>query len=87
VTARNTVGISVDSEVLSILAAQVPDTTVNLVSDPPLTTAYSATVNWEDGSYDGASDVIDYTLSYAVTSSGSRRRLSDIEYTVYASGI
>ena len=40
VTARNTVGSSVESAELSVLAAKLPDAPVNLVNVPVVTTAY-----------------------------------------------
>jgi hypothetical protein len=40
VTARNTVGSSVESAELSVLAAKLPDAPVNLVNVPAVTTAY-----------------------------------------------
>ena len=40
VTARNTVGTSLDSETVSILAAKEPDAPINLNNVPEVTTAY-----------------------------------------------
>jgi len=60
VTSRNTVGISLDSETITILAAKPPDVPLNLAEVPGLTTAYQIGLIWEDGAYDGSSPVIDY---------------------------
>jgi hypothetical protein len=65
VTARNTVGDSNMSEILTILAAKPPDIPLNLVNVPGLTTSTQIGLVWEDGLYDGASPVLDYQLSYA----------------------
>jgi hypothetical protein len=78
VTARNTVGSSLNSDALSILGAKVPDSPVNLANVPVITTGYQIGLIWEDGAYDGGSPIIDYQLIYALES-GS--------YTEYASGI
>jgi hypothetical protein len=40
VTARNSVGFSVSSVIVSILAAEVPDAPINLANLPTITTAY-----------------------------------------------
>ena len=40
VTARNEVGSSLDSEVVEILAAKLPDAPINLANVPEVTTAY-----------------------------------------------
>jgi hypothetical protein len=69
VTSRNTVGSSLDSQTISILAAKQPDAPLNLQNVPGLTSAYQIGVKWDDGSYDGASPVIDYELSYKEASS------------------
>lgn len=60
VTARNTVGSSLYSEEISILAAKVPDAPINLVNVPAVTTAYQVGLSWQDGPYNGGSPVIDY---------------------------
>ena len=59
-TARNTVGDSNMSEIITILAAKQPDAPLNLAEVPGLTTAYQIGLIWIDGVYDGASPVIDY---------------------------
>jgi hypothetical protein len=60
VTARNSVGDSLPSESIAILAAKPPDAPVELSDVPGQTTAYQIGVQWSDGTYDGASPVIDY---------------------------
>jgi hypothetical protein len=40
VTARNSVGSSLDSTTVSIRAAELPDAPINLVNVPAITTAY-----------------------------------------------
>ena len=60
VTARNEVGSSLDSEVVEILAAKLPDAPINLANVPELTTAYQVSLSWEEGAYNGGSPVIDY---------------------------
>ena len=60
VSARNSVGTSLDSLELSILAAKRPDAPINLANVPEVTTAYQVGLSWQDGAYNGASPVIDY---------------------------
>lgn len=59
-TARNTVGDSLQSEAISILAAKLPDAPLDLQEIPGISTAYQIGLVWSDGNYDGASPVIDY---------------------------
>jgi hypothetical protein len=40
VTSRNSVGYSLESEEIEILAAKVPDAPIDLSNNPALTTAY-----------------------------------------------
>lgn len=54
---------------MSILAAKPPDVPINFQDVPGLTTATQIGIKWDDGSYDGASPVLDYQLSYAEASS------------------
>lgn len=79
VTARNTVGDSNMSEIITILAAKPPDVPLNLREVPGLTTAYQVGLIWEDGLYDGASPVLDYQVSYKEVSSST--------YIIFASNI
>jgi len=60
VTALNTVGESLQSDPLAILAAKLPDAPLNLQNVPLVTTAYQVGLQWQAGAYDGASPVIDY---------------------------
>ena len=69
VTARNTVGSSLQSEPVSIRAAEVPDAPINLVNVPPITTAYQIGLDWDEGVYNGGSAVLDYRVSFKVQSS------------------
>jgi hypothetical protein len=87
VQARSTIGYSADSEEISIVAAILPDAPRELESVPTDTTAYTAGLDWSDGSYDGGSDVIDYSVSYAIQEDAGGRRLQEIEYTLLVEGI
>jgi hypothetical protein len=62
--ARNSVGYSPYSEVVSIRAARVPDIPQFLANLPLITTAYQIGVNWQEGVYNGGSIVLDYELVY-----------------------
>jgi hypothetical protein len=79
VTARNTVGSSLYSEEISILAAKVPDAPINLVNVPAVTTAYQVGLSWQDGPYNGGSPVIDYQVSFTTVDSDT--------YAIFESGI
>lgn len=68
VTARNSVGSSVESDVISILAAKPPDAPIGFVQVGAQTTATQIGLQWGDGAYDGASPVLDYQVSYAEAS-------------------
>ena len=70
VTARNEVGSSLDSEVVEILAAKLPDAPVNLVNVSEVTTAYQVGLSWEEGPYNGGSPVIYYQVSYTALQAG-----------------
>lgn len=50
-----------------ILAAKAPEAPLNLRNVSGLTTAYQIGVQWDDGLYDGASSVLDYELSYKLS--------------------
>lgn len=84
-------GDSLFSDVLPVLAAQVPDQVLNLASanSGAYTTAFQVGLDWSDGDYNGGTDVIDYTVSYAVEtpSQSGGRRLSGLVYTVYAENV
>ena len=79
VTARNEVGSSLDSEVIEILAAKLPDAPINLANLQLVTTAYQVGLSWEEGAYNGGSPVIDYQVSYS--------EVSSISYTVFSTGV
>jgi len=70
VTARNSVGSSLDSAAVSILAAKLPDAPINLANVPANTNAYQIGMSWQEGAYNGGSAVIDYQLSYSELPSG-----------------
>lgn len=78
-TARNSVGSSLDSEIVSILAAKVPDAPINLADNTAVTTAYQIGLTWEEGAYNGGSAVIDYQLSY--------KQAEQSDFVIYASNI
>jgi len=65
VQARNTVGLSAESSSLSVIAAKLPDTPLNLANNPSLTNAYRIGLSWQDGAYNGGSPIIDYQVSFA----------------------
>jgi hypothetical protein len=79
VTARNSVGSSLYSEEIEILAAKEPNAPLNLLEIPGLTTAYQIGISWVDGVYDGATSVIDYDVSFKLS--------TDSAYTIYSSGV
>jgi len=60
-----------------VLAARVPDAPIELSNVASVTTAYQVGLTWKAGAYNGASPLIDYTVSYSVSPSAS--------YTVFAS--
>jgi hypothetical protein len=64
VTARNSVGSSLESEEVVILAAKIPDAPLNLQDVPAITSASQIGLEWTEGVYNGGSAVIDYELSY-----------------------
>lgn len=65
-TARNSVGNSLMSEEVVILAAQEPDPIVSLINVDSETTAYQIGLDWSGGVYNGGAEIIDYTLSYRI---------------------
>jgi hypothetical protein len=79
VTARNTVGSSLQSEEVAILAAKEPDAPISLLNNAAITTGYQVGLEWSDGAYNGGSAVIDYQFSFK-TSVGT-------EYTIFQSNI
>ena len=87
VTARNTVAASLFSDTLAVRAAEIPELPATLDFVPELTTGYTVVLDWTNGYYDGGSPIIDYRLSYAVADTNSGRRLSTVNYIIYASNI
>jgi hypothetical protein len=75
VTARNSVGASLRSASVSIRAAELADAPIDLTNVPGITTAYQIGLDWNEGTYNGGSPVIDYRVSYKVS--------TDLVYTVY----
>jgi len=69
VRAVNSVGSSVDSSSLSILAAKRPGNPVSLANVPAQTTATQIGLSWSEGTYNGGSPVIDYEVSISTTTS------------------
>lgn len=69
VFARNAVGSGDLSLPVSILAAKEPDAPLNLQNNPAVTTAYQVGLTWQEGAYNGGSAVVDYELSYKLTTS------------------
>jgi len=64
---------------VSILVARVPDAPLNLADVAIITNAYQVGLNWQDGTYNGASIVLDYRVSF--------KPVADGDYIVFASGI
>jgi hypothetical protein len=75
VTARNSVGDSLESDPISIRAARRPDAPINLANVAVITTAYQIGLTWADGIYDGGSPVLDYRVNY--------KTQDDSSFTVY----
>ena len=64
VSARNSVGLSLQSVPVSIRAAEIPDAPINLANVPEVTSAYQIGLTWDEGVYNGGSPVLDYKLSF-----------------------
>jgi hypothetical protein len=79
ITARNSVGDSLESDEIAILVAKIPDAPINLANVPEITTAYQIGLTWQEGPYDGSSPVIDYQVSYKVQGAS--------DYAIYQSSI
>jgi hypothetical protein len=62
VQARNAVGSSLKSSIFSVLAAKIPDPPVNIATT--LIDINVVGLTWTEGSYNGGSSVLDYTISY-----------------------
>jgi titin len=79
VTARNTVGNSLHSDPVAILAAKLPDAPLNLLNEPGITTGSQIGLMWSKGLYDGGSPEIDYEVSYTDVTTNV--------FSVYSSGV
>lgn len=79
VTARNAVGSSDYSAEIQILAAKEPDAPISLAEISGLSTATQIGFSWQDGAYDGASPILDYSVSFRLSGATA--------YQVYASGL
>lgn len=65
VEARNAFGYSLTTSTpLTILQAQIPDTPTTLANNVAVTAAGIVGLTWVDGSFNGASNIIDYTVLY-----------------------
>jgi hypothetical protein len=64
----------------------IPDAPVNLISDAAITDAGVIGLDWEEGSSNGGSIIIDYTIQYAEESSSTWITLAELHtektYTV-----
>jgi hypothetical protein len=80
VRARNEVGLSLDSDVLPILAARIPDRPTDLQNNAAVTTAYQSGLVWTPGSFNGGSPVLDYKVSYKLEPDGDYLEFTD--YTI-----
>jgi hypothetical protein len=89
IRARNTVGLSLYSESVSILAAHEPDAPINVENVPSvftfdglniggITTAYQVGLVWVEGPYNGGTHVIDFRISFKETTD------SDDFYTIFS---
>lgn len=65
VESRNAYGYSTSfSNQVTILQAQVPDTPLLFANDPAITDASNIGLTWTPGSFDGASTLLDYRITY-----------------------
>jgi hypothetical protein len=65
ITAANIVGDSLASEPGNgAIILTNPDAPLNLANDPAITTANQIAITWNEGTNDGGSPVVDYTISY-----------------------
>ena len=62
VQARNAIGFSLESSIFSVLAAKIPDAPINI--SPTLIDVNIIRLTWTEGTYNGGSSVLDYTISY-----------------------
>jgi len=68
-----------DSEVLTVISAEVPDAPLTLSNVPHITSGYQIGLTWNEGAYNGGSPVLDYRVSY--------KAASDSDYLIFASNI
>ena len=81
-------GNSLYSEAISIRAAEVPDAPLLLQNVAEQTTASQIGVQWNEGAYNGGSQVLDYELSYAVAQLTENSPIIDpLVYSVYDSSV
>lgn len=81
-------GSSLYSEAISIRAAEVPDAPLLLQNVAEQTTASQIGVQWNEGAYNGGSQVLDYELSYAVAQLTENSPIIDpLVYSVYDSAV
>lgn len=66
-TAFNSVGESLKSNALAILAAKKADKPINLRENSATTTAYQIGLLWDDGNYNGGTPIIDYRVWFSVS--------------------
>jgi len=78
--ARNLVGYSAYSDVLQVLAAQIPDAPTDLVTVPAVTTANQIGLSWVAPAFNGGSSVLDYAVWYDDATNG-------VTFTEFASGL
>jgi len=76
IKARNDVGFSLYSDSITILAAMISDTPLNLMNVPSITTAYQIGLTWIPGLYDGGTPIIDYRVSF--------KEVTSVDYRVFA---
>ena len=76
IKARNDVGFSLYSDSITILAAMISDTPLNLMNVPSITTAYQIGLTWIPGLHDGGSPIIDYRVSF--------KEVTSVDYRVFA---
>lgn len=80
VEARNLVGFSAYSDVLQVLAAQIPDAPTDLVTVPAITTAHQIGLAWVAPVFSGGSAVLDYAVWFDDATNG-------VTFTEFASGL
>lgn len=68
-----------DSEVLTVISAEVPDAPLTLSNVPSITSGYQIGLTWTEGAYNGGSPVLDYRVSY--------KAASETDYLIFASNI